>query len=132
MDPQHPRPTRLPDPLLRRQSLVAQIPYLSCVRAPSTPARLEGPGKQLEVATYNVHRWTGISGGRRFVPELACEVVHELGADVVALQEVLRPFDRENPLVELAAKQCRGVLGDQQRLGLHPPRCPHRGRLLAR
>jgi endonuclease/exonuclease/phosphatase family metal-dependent hydrolase len=106
MDPLPSRPlhTAPPaEPLFRRRALLyAQVPYLSFVRAPSLPAGLEGPGKQLEVATYNVHRWTGISGGRRFVPELACEVVHEIGADVVALQEVLRPFDRENPLLQLA------------------------------
>jgi endonuclease/exonuclease/phosphatase family metal-dependent hydrolase len=106
MDPlqmRSPRPLHTRDPLLRRRSLlVGQVPYLAHVRAPSTPSRPEGPGKQLEVATYNVHRWSGTSGGRRFVPELACEVVREVGADVVALQEVLRPFDRENPLDELA------------------------------
>jgi endonuclease/exonuclease/phosphatase family metal-dependent hydrolase len=100
------RPPRAPRPaetLLRRRSLLrAQVPYLACVRAPSAPSRPEGPGKQLEVATYNVHRWTGVAGGRRFLPELACEVVHELGADVLALQEVLRPFDREDPLIRLA------------------------------
>jgi endonuclease/exonuclease/phosphatase family metal-dependent hydrolase len=106
MDPLHmrsPRAPRLADSLLRRRSLlVAQVPYLACVRSPATPSRPEGPGKHLEVATYNVHRWSGTSGGRNFAPELACEVVHELDADVVALQEVLRPFDRENPLVQLA------------------------------
>jgi endonuclease/exonuclease/phosphatase family metal-dependent hydrolase len=91
------------DALLRRRALlVAQAPYLAHVRAPTSPARTAGPGKQLEVATYNVHRWSGTSGGRRFDPDLACEVVHELGADVVALQEVLKPFEQENPLVRLA------------------------------
>jgi len=86
----------------RRSLLLAQTPYLATVRAPSSPSRPEGPGKQLEVATYNVHRWAGTTGGRRFEPELACAVVRELGADVVALQEVLRPFEIENPLVKLA------------------------------
>jgi endonuclease/exonuclease/phosphatase family metal-dependent hydrolase len=106
MDPLPVRSPRAPRPAevsLRRRSLLgAQVPYLACVRSPSTPSRPEGPGKQLEVATYNVHRWTGVAGGRRFVPELACQVVHELGADVVALQEVLRPFDRDDPLIRLA------------------------------
>jgi endonuclease/exonuclease/phosphatase family metal-dependent hydrolase len=89
-------------PLRRRSLLIAQTPYLATVRAPSSPSRPEGPGKQIEVATYNVHRWSGTTGGRYFQPELACAVVRELGADVVALQEVLRPFEVENPLVRLA------------------------------
>jgi endonuclease/exonuclease/phosphatase family metal-dependent hydrolase len=107
MDPLQLRkePAVLPtEPLLaqRRTPRVAPVPYLACVRAPERAPRIEGPGKTLEVATYNVHRWSGVAGGRRFAPELACAVVRELGADVVALQEVLRPFDRENPLVQLA------------------------------
>ena len=91
------------DALLRRRSLLlAQTPYLAHVRAPASPARSGVPGKQLDVATYNVHRWSGTAGGRRFEPELACDVVRELGSDVIALQEVLKPFEQENPLVRLA------------------------------
>ena len=94
---------RARDPLSRRRSLLeAQVPYLSCVRSPRAPTRPAGPSRLLDVATYNVHRWTGSSGGRRWAPELACEVVRELGTDVIALQEVLNPFDRDNPLERLA------------------------------
>ncbi len=97
------RAPRQRDPLARRRSLLeAQVPYLSCVRSPRIPSRPAGPTRVLDVATYNVHRWTGSSGGRRWAPELACEVVRELRTDIIALQEVLNPFERANPLERLA------------------------------
>src|SRR5262245_38238992 len=79
-DAAKPRMDRLPTPpeaaplprpagesLVRRRSLLAaQLPYLACVRSPASGRRFDGPGRELEVATYNVHRWTGVSGGRRF------------------------------------------------------------------
>jgi endonuclease/exonuclease/phosphatase family metal-dependent hydrolase len=43
-------------------------------------------GRPLVVATYNVHGWVGGDGRRD--PERACEALAELGADVIALQEV--------------------------------------------
>jgi endonuclease/exonuclease/phosphatase family metal-dependent hydrolase len=55
------------------------------------------------VATYNVHRWTGVAGNNRGPdPERASFVISELGADVLALQEVVRPFAGEDPLIRLA------------------------------
>ncbi|MFK7895429.1 MAG: endonuclease/exonuclease/phosphatase family protein [Myxococcota bacterium] len=47
----------------------------------------------VRVATYNVHRWQGANG--RTAPDVARAgyVISELDADVIALQEVLRPFD---------------------------------------
>ncbi len=57
---------------------------------------------RLIVASYNVHRWTGLRGGARFAPERAKSVIDELGADVLALQEVLRPPGDDDPLLELA------------------------------
>lgn len=63
------------------------------------PAR---PNGVMEVATYNVHRWAGLTGGNRWCPEQAMSVISELRADVIALQEVLRPADGEDPLAELA------------------------------
>jgi endonuclease/exonuclease/phosphatase family metal-dependent hydrolase len=85
----------------RREALEAAIPYLAAVRAPSVPSAglLD---RELTVATYNVHRWTGLNGTRAPDPARAGFVISELGADVVALQEVLRPFGAEDPLERLA------------------------------
>jgi endonuclease/exonuclease/phosphatase family metal-dependent hydrolase len=49
-------------------------------------------GETVKVATYNVHRWQGVNG--RSEPDVARAgfVISELDADVIALQEVLRPF----------------------------------------
>ena len=87
---------------LRRESLSAALPYLSVVRAPSVPHPSRTVGNELTVATYNVHRWTGVNARRMPDAARAAFVISELGADVVALQEVLRPFDGENPLERLA------------------------------
>jgi endonuclease/exonuclease/phosphatase family metal-dependent hydrolase len=62
----------------------------------------EGPGEIVNVATYNVHRWTGVTGGNRWNPDLATTVISELDADIIALQEVLRPHNGQDPLLELA------------------------------
>ncbi len=86
----------------RRARLAGRVPYLATVRAPAEPFGSEGPNGVLEVATYNVHRWTGPRGGKRWAPELAMDVISELDAHVIALQEVLRPFEVEDPLPRLA------------------------------
>ncbi|MCU0668077.1 MAG: endonuclease/exonuclease/phosphatase family protein [Myxococcota bacterium] len=87
----------------RREALAAVTPYLSLVRAPMYPAARTPSAKELVVATYNVHRWTGTAGTSRTPdPERASFVISELGADVLALQEVIRPFAGEDPLVRLA------------------------------
>lgn len=44
---------------------------------------------RVRVATYNVHSGVGVD--RRFRPERIAGVIDELGADIVALQEVLSP-----------------------------------------
>jgi endonuclease/exonuclease/phosphatase family metal-dependent hydrolase len=59
-------------------------------------------GREFTVATYNVHRWTGINGRSRPDAARAGFVISELDADVIALQEVLRPFHGEDPLEILA------------------------------
>jgi endonuclease/exonuclease/phosphatase family metal-dependent hydrolase len=59
-------------------------------------------GRDITVASYNVHRWAGANGTRRPDPARAGFVISELAADVIALQEVLRPFDVEDPLERLA------------------------------
>lgn len=76
--------------------------HLSLVRAPlvTTP----GPGcvSELRVATYNVHRWSGVNGRAKPDAARAAYVISELDADVIALQEVIRPRDREDPLEVLS------------------------------
>jgi len=85
--------------------------HLSLVRAPSQARPPRPLGDELQVATYNVHRWTGLNGRRAPDPARAGFVISELDADVIALQEVLRPStaredeDEEgggDPLIDLA------------------------------
>ncbi len=86
----------------RKDALSSAIPYLAAVRAPSLP---QGGtmGRDLTVATYNVHRWAGLNGTRAPDPARAGFVISELEADVIGLQEVLRPFDGgADPLERLA------------------------------
>ena len=85
----------------RKEALAAMIPYLSVVKAPSLP-RAKAMGRDITVASYNVHRWQGLNGTRAPDPARASFVISELAADVIALQEVLRPFDAEDPLERLA------------------------------
>jgi endonuclease/exonuclease/phosphatase family metal-dependent hydrolase len=49
-----------------------------------------------------VHRWTGLNGRSRPDGARAGFVISELRADVIALQEVLRPFRGEDPLEAIA------------------------------
>jgi len=60
-------------------------------------------GEEVTVATYNVHRWTGVNG--RGLPDAARAgfVISELEADIIALQEVLRPAEDDDPLKTLCA-----------------------------
>ncbi|MCC6641389.1 MAG: endonuclease/exonuclease/phosphatase family protein [Deltaproteobacteria bacterium] len=85
-----------------RPALAPLAPNVCLVRAPRHPAAASAMGAELTVATYNVHRWTGMSGRREPDPARAAFVISELGADVIALQEVLRPLDQEDPLEKLA------------------------------
>jgi len=62
----------------------------------------DGPGAVFEIATYNVHRWSGVTGGRSWKPDLAKGVIAGLNVDVFALQEVLRPDDYDDPLKQIA------------------------------
>jgi endonuclease/exonuclease/phosphatase family metal-dependent hydrolase len=59
-------------------------------------------GSRLKIATYNVHRWTGLNGRKAPDPARAGFVISELDADVIALQEVLRPDDADCPLSAIA------------------------------
>ncbi len=86
----------------RRAALSSVTPYLALVRAPAF-AQQAPAEKDLIVATYNLHRWTPPKR-RQPEPDRASFVISELGADVIALQEVLRPFEGEDPLVQLAER----------------------------
>ena len=92
----------------RKALLKGHLPYLAVMPSRESIALRPGLKSSFEVATYNVHRWTGLAGGKRWNPELALEVLAELDVDVIAIQEALRPFRGEDPL-ELIAEE----------LGLH-------------
>jgi endonuclease/exonuclease/phosphatase family metal-dependent hydrolase len=76
--------------------------HLSLVRAPKVPRPQPEPKSEVTVATYNVHRWSGINGRRKPDPARAAYVISELDADIIALQEVIRPRDQEDPLEALS------------------------------
>jgi endonuclease/exonuclease/phosphatase family metal-dependent hydrolase len=78
------------------------IPHLCLLRAPAVPVSSKIVGSMVTVATYNVHRWTGMNGRRRPDPARAGFVISEIDADVIALQEVIRPFTGDDPLASLA------------------------------
>lgn len=85
-----------------RAAVVPLAPHVCLVRAPRAPTAAQPMGFDLTVATYNVHRWTGLGARGEPDPARAAFVISELGADVIALQEVLRPSDEEDPLERLA------------------------------
>jgi len=76
--------------------------HLSLVRAPKTARPVSAPKSEISVATYNVHRWSGINGRSKPDPARAAYVISELDADVIALQEVIRPRDQDDPLEALS------------------------------
>ena len=78
----------------RQQPLVPHLCFVMSPRRPIAPVIMTD---SLRVATYNVHRWQGVNGRARPDVARAGYVISELDADVVALQEVLRPFDGEAP-----------------------------------
>ncbi len=86
----------------RKEALSAATPYLALVRAPSVPQNVAPLADAFSVATYNVHRWAGLNGARAPDAARAGYVISELDADIIALQEVLRPFDGDDPLERLA------------------------------
>lgn len=79
-------------------------PYLAELLAAPARTAPKPLGDRLSVASYNVHRWAGVRGGRTYDPARAFAVIDELGADVLALQEVLRPEAGDDPLREVAGQ----------------------------
>ena len=86
----------------RREALAAAIPYLSVVKAPSLP-RAKAMGRDITVASYNVHRWVGLNGTRAPDPARAGFVISELAADVIAL--VVRTRGRQQRALTIAEVQ---------------------------
>ncbi len=70
-------------------------PHLCFVMSPRRPIPPVIMSDSVRVATYNVHRWQGINGRTKPDVARAGYVISELDADIVALQEVLRPFDAD-------------------------------------
>ncbi|MCP4240029.1 MAG: endonuclease [bacterium] len=87
---------------LARPPVARAPPYLGLVRAPSSPPECGPMRRRISVATYNVHRWTGRNGRSAPDPARAGSVISELHADVIALQEVLRPHRGDDPLEAIA------------------------------
>jgi endonuclease/exonuclease/phosphatase family metal-dependent hydrolase len=77
-------------------------PHLCLLRAPRIATATQPKGRDITVATYNVHRWTGLNGRGASDPARAAFVISEMNADVIALQEVMRPHSGDDPLVTLA------------------------------
>lgn len=85
-------------------TLEAHLCFVQSPRRPIPPLIM---GDTLRVATYNVHRWQGANGRSKPDVARAGYVISELDADVIALQEVLRPFatDPESPGQSLAIEE---------------------------
>ncbi len=64
------------------------------------PAVERGGEPGVVVASYNVHKCVGTDG--RFDPERTGRVIHEIGADVIALQEADKRFGNREGLLDLA------------------------------
>lgn len=87
------------------------VPHLCFVQSPRRPIPPVTMSERVRVATYNVHRWQGPNG--RATPDVARAgyVISELEADVIALQEVLRPYageaeEGEQPVDDPLARLC--------------------------
>jgi endonuclease/exonuclease/phosphatase family metal-dependent hydrolase len=66
----------------------------------------DGDREQVWFASYNIHKCIGIDG--RFAPERTTAVIKEIGADVIALQEVDQRFgDRAGLLdIKMLEREC--------------------------
>ena len=91
----------------RREALADSAPYIGLLRAPSSPHPPPSSLRRFRVATYNVHRWTGLAARPAPDPARAGFVISELDADVIALQEVLLPFGAEDDPIARLAEQLR-------------------------
>jgi endonuclease/exonuclease/phosphatase family metal-dependent hydrolase len=72
------------------------------------PVRRTATSKPLIVATWNIHGAVGTDG--RYVPERVVDVLREIGADIVALQEVASAQAHENFLRDLERATGYGIV----------------------
>ncbi len=77
------------------QTSIVLEPHLCFVQSPRRPIKPVIMNETVRVATYNVHRWQGVNGRSKPDVARAGYVISELDADIIALQEVLRPFAPE-------------------------------------
>lgn len=94
------------------------------------PVRVSGQAtdSRLHLASYNVHSWVGRDGRRD--AQRAIDVIRELGAHVVALQEVrLLDPERAKPLIELCDEQSYQLI---EGITLHYRDAPYGNVLLTR
>ncbi|MDI7861766.1 endonuclease/exonuclease/phosphatase family protein [Rhizobiaceae bacterium n13] len=69
-------------------------------KRPSEVKAMERPADSgMLVASYNVHKCVGVDG--RFDPDRISRVIHEIGADVIALQEADKRFGERDGLLDL-------------------------------
>ncbi|MGN0931609.1 endonuclease/exonuclease/phosphatase family protein [Falsigemmobacter intermedius] len=71
----------------------------------AVPHPAEAPQRALRVASYNVHKCIGTDG--RFDPDRIREVIREIDADIIALQEVDRRFGTRDGLLNLPELEAR-------------------------
>lgn len=69
------------------------------------PERHPVPDSALTIASYNVHKCVGTD--KRFDPDRVAEVIAEIDADILALQEADRRFGRRHGLLDIAALERR-------------------------
>lgn len=72
------------------------------------PVRRTAASKPLIVATWNIHGAVGTDG--RYAPERIVDVLREIGADIVALQEVASAQAHENFLRDLEHATGYGIV----------------------
>jgi len=88
-----------------RRTRDAAAPHIALVRAPHPFPPHRSLAGEFRAVTYNVHRWTGLNGRRKPNPARVQDVIDEIDADLLALQEVLRTDDGDDPLEALAVSR---------------------------
>jgi endonuclease/exonuclease/phosphatase family metal-dependent hydrolase len=94
--------------MLRKRRRVRRLDFLSpLVASRLQPKRKicfgrpwEEDGAQVRFASYNIHKCVGVDG--RFDPARIIAVIKEIGADVIALQEVDQRFGDRAGLLDIA------------------------------
>ncbi|WP_246513858.1 endonuclease/exonuclease/phosphatase family protein [Neoroseomonas soli] len=96
-------PMRMPPS--RATALPRLIDGLRARLGVALPERHDVPESALTIASYNVHKCVGTD--KRFDPDRVAEVITELDADILALQEADRRFGRRHGLLDMAGVERR-------------------------